>query len=124
MSAEEMKSLISRFFDEIANKGNLDAVDEMCTPDFEGHGFPGEMPSGCDGIKQTFTLLRMGLPDLNINIDDMTVEGDKVTVQLTGTGKHTEEVLGVEPTGLKVTVSGTCIYRIADGKIAEGWFKP
>jgi hypothetical protein len=31
--------------------------------------------------------------------------------------------LDVEPTGLKVTINGTCLFRIENNKIAEGWFK-
>ncbi|MFQ5621571.1 MAG: ester cyclase [Candidatus Nanoarchaeia archaeon] len=34
---------------------------------------------------------------------------------------HTGEYRGLAPTGKKVTYTGVGIWRIADGKIVEGW---
>lgn len=54
-------------------------------------------------------------------IEDMLVDGDKVAVRTTFRGTHTGDFFGIPPTGKSVTVSGTHILRIADGKIAEHW---
>lgn len=123
LSAEEMKSIINRFFDEIGNNCNMDSVDELFTPDFKGHGFPSIVTNGCEGIKETFNLLHMALPNVKFTIDDIETEEDKVTVCITGTGTNTGSILDIEPTGLKVTIEGTCLFRIENNKIAEGWFK-
>ena len=56
-----------------------------------------------------------------MNIEDLIAEGDKVCVRMTLTGTHTGEYLGVAPTGKKIRIRNICIYRIVDGKIAEGW---
>ena len=55
-------------------------------------------------------------------IDDM-VAGERgiVVTRWTGTGTHTDEVMGIGPTGKRVTVSGVWIHRIAGGKIVESW---
>ena len=122
LSAEEMKSVVNRFFKEIGNECNLEAVDELFTPDFKGHGFPSVITPGCVGVKETFALLHMALPDVKLTIDDMKAEEDKVKVCITGTGTNTGSILDVKPTGLKVTIEGTCLFRIENNKIAEGWF--
>ncbi len=48
-------------------------------------------------------------------------EGDKVVVRYRFTGTHSGPFLGVAPTGKTVSVQGIAIYRIAEGRIVEGW---
>jgi predicted ester cyclase len=48
-------------------------------------------------------------------------EGDKVVVRYTVEGTQQGELLGVLPTGKHFRISGICIYRLAEGKIAEQW---
>ena len=43
-------------------------------------------------------------------------------VHLTYTGTHEGELFGLAPTGNKVTMKAVAIYRIANGKLVEGWF--
>ena len=47
---------------------------------------------------------------------------DRVWINLTYTGTHTGEFMGLAPTGNKVTMKAVAIYRIANGKLVEGWF--
>jgi predicted ester cyclase len=61
-------------------------------------------------------------PNLSHTIEDMLAEGDRVAVRLTARGTHTGEFMGIPPTGKQVTVTGTVICRIAEGKIQEDWF--
>ena len=42
-------------------------------------------------------------------------------LRITQTATHTGDLLGVAPTGRRVTLRGIAIYRIAEGKIAEAW---
>ena len=57
-----------------------------------------------------------------VAVDDIIAEGDKVWLHLTYTGTHTGEFFGLPPTGNKVTMKAAAIYRIAHGKLVEGWF--
>jgi predicted ester cyclase len=59
----------------------------------------------------------------------MIAEGDKVAVRVTAHATHTGPLLGlpafgrfeepVPPTGRSVTMTGTYVFTIADGKIAS-----
>ena len=40
MSAEENKALVRRFVDEVQSAGNIDALDEICSPEFVNHSAP------------------------------------------------------------------------------------
>ena len=57
-------------------------------------------------------------------IEDIVAEGDKVWARVTFTGTHTgeQDFFGVTsaPTGKKITSRAVDIWRIVDGKMAEG----
>jgi predicted ester cyclase len=53
--------------------------------------------------------------------EDTVVEGDKVLVRWRSTGTHEGELMGIPPTGRRVTMTGFDLFRIEGGKIAEMW---
>jgi predicted ester cyclase len=62
-----------------------------------------------------------GLPDLQVTIEELVAEGDKVAVRRSYAGTHREELLGIPPTGKQVRISGISIFRLAEAMIAEHW---
>ena len=81
--SEENKALARQFYEEIFNKKNLDAIDELCAPDFVDHNaMPGQAP-GSRGLKDVFATFFRGLPDLRITVHELVAEGDIVVVRLT-----------------------------------------
>jgi hypothetical protein len=55
-------------------------------------------------------------------VDDVIVEEDRVAVRRTVTATQEGEFVGIPPTGRKIQWTGMTIYRIAGGKIVEGWW--
>jgi len=51
----------------------------------------------------------------------MLAEGDLVVGRWTSTGTHQGELMGIPPTGVKVTGTGISILQIANGKSKEEW---
>lgn len=49
------------------------------------------------------------------------VEGDRVVARWSFRGTQWDEVLGVAPTGRRVTVTGMIFFRISEGGISEYW---
>ncbi len=121
MSVEENKALVRRVYEEIHNKGNFAAVDELVAINFIDHNAPPEISPGPEGIKQTFTMFRNAFPDLNVTVEDMIAEGDKVVARITLRGTHKGEFMGIAPTGKQIKLATIDIVRIAGGKIAERW---
>jgi predicted ester cyclase len=76
---------------------------------------------GLESLKQGLELGFQGFPDWHEEIDDVIAEGDKVWVRVTYTGTHSGIFRGVAPTGKQISITGLMIYRIADGKLVEGW---
>jgi len=123
MSAEEIKALTRRWFEE-ANKGKaafMAVIDELHTPDVVFHGGNGEEGHGLENFRKECDEVFSAFPDLHFTIDDMFVEGDKVAIRHTWTGTHKGEMKGIPPTNKKVTMWELEIDRVAGGKFAEIW---
>jgi steroid delta-isomerase-like uncharacterized protein len=121
MSSEESKALIKRFYDEGWNANNLDVYDELVTEDFVDHqALPG-LPPGRGGFKALNAMFRSAFPDVWVDVDAIVAEGDKVAARWTSTGTHQGDLFGIPATGRKVKVTATVVYRVEDGRLAEGW---
>jgi steroid delta-isomerase-like uncharacterized protein len=120
-AATENSALVRRFVEEIFNKGNLEAAEEILTPDYKHHDpTTNEFGSGIEGFKQMITIYRQAF-DLQIVLEDQVATGDKVVDRWTGHGTHQGEFMGLAPTGKEITATGISIHRIAGDRIAETW---
>ncbi len=121
MSVDQNKALLRRLYEEALDKGNLDVVNEIIAPDYVRHGLaPGATP-GPESTKQVFTMMRIAFPDLSTTIEPIIGEGDMVAAQLTHSGTHKGEFMGIAPTGKHITVTTIGIYRFAGSKLKEAW---
>ncbi len=94
-------------------------VDEFFAVDFVSHNNPPGFPEGVEGVKRFFATFCDAFPDVSVEIDELVVDGDRVAVATTFTGTHEGELMGVAPTGRRVSVTGIDIVREAGGKIVE-----
>ncbi len=110
-----------RFYAEVANKGNLDVVDEIMAANFVEHeAFPG-LSADRAGVKGFFAMMRKAFPDLNFTVDFYMADGDKVAAYLTMSGTHKGEFMGMAGTGKKINVRVIDIVRFENGKAVEHW---
>ncbi len=93
----------------------------MLAPDFVPHNMMPGVPASLDGYKALHQSTLTAYPDFHTNIDDLFGEDDKVVMRFTLTGTHEGDFLGIPPTGKRINVSGTSIFRIANGRIVEHW---
>ena len=117
MSLEENKKIVRKSI-EVINTQELSSIEKMVAPDFIDHT---RQMQGPEGLKQFLSMIFRSFPDFHLAMEDMIAEGDKVWVRLTITATHTSEFYGLAPTGNKFTEPSVWIYRIVNGKIAEGW---
>jgi steroid delta-isomerase-like uncharacterized protein len=120
--SEQNKATARRFFEEIASQGNLDAIGEVIAADYQDHDPANEEDTrGADGFRQELEMYRSGF-DFEFKVEDQLAEGDQVATRWSWRGTHKGEVMGVPATGNQVAITGTTIFRFADGKIQEGWW--
>jgi steroid delta-isomerase-like uncharacterized protein len=120
MSTEENKQAVQQVFEEIMNRGNLQLVDELVADDYRVNDPPG-IPPGKEGFRALVNMYRTGAPDLNMTVEDLIAEGDQVAVRWTATGTLTGEMMGIPPSGQRVTFRAISWLRLTNGKLAEEW---
>lgn len=115
--SKENKAMVRRTMEAIWNQGNLAVADERFARDYVGHA-PDKI-EGPEGVKQFVSAIRNAAP--KIQIEDQIAEEDKVVTRWTASGRHEGEFQGIPPTGNQVSITGLTMFRIANGKIVEGW---
>jgi steroid delta-isomerase-like uncharacterized protein len=73
------------------------------------------------GMTAFYVALATGFPDLQIAIEDLIGEGDRVSWRVTATGTHEGTFQGVPATGKPVRFGTQYIFRLENGKIVERW---
>ncbi len=116
---EHNRELVRRLRRDLLGSGGFGVIDEFFAEDFTSYNMPLGMPAGREGVRRFFETLRDGLSDIDVTIDELIVEGDRVAVATTTTGRHTGELLGIEPSGREVSFTGLDLVRISRGRIVE-----
>ena len=120
-ATEKNKAIIRRFWEEVFNGRKLSLIDELFTNDWVYHGVGGLKVYGPEGLKQFLTAYHNAFPDIQVKVENLIAEGDKVVSHVTSRGTHKGELMGIAPTGKQVTVPVICISRFVDDKIGENW---
>ncbi|GAB3713488.1 hypothetical protein GCM10027598_20870 [Amycolatopsis oliviviridis] len=110
----EAATVVRRFYDTLST-GDLTVVDEVLASGWEA--VPALSADGPEGWKATVAYLRAALSDLELVIEDVVVDGDRVAVSSTCRGVHTGELLGVAGTGRQVEFSAIDVHRLEHGRI-------
>ena len=92
MSSEEInKALVRRFFEEVANQGNLDVADELLAPDFVDHDVIPEKVADIEDVKRNVAELQASFSDYHFSIEEQLAEGDKVVTRTIFNSTHDQE---------------------------------
>jgi steroid delta-isomerase-like uncharacterized protein len=121
VTAQDNEALVRRLFEEVWAKGNVAAVDKFMAADYVEHTAPPGSQPGRDTVKQRVAIYHNAFPDLKVTMHDIFGQGDRVAYRWSATGTHLGEWAGIPPTGLRMTIRGITILRIAGGKCVEGW---
>jgi steroid delta-isomerase-like uncharacterized protein len=119
-NTEAHKALVLRLYDAF-DTGGVDLLDEVVAPDFcDRDPMPGQAP-GLAGLKQAVGFFRAAFPDGEMVVDELVAEADKVVARVTLRGTQSGEFFGLPATGRLVAAEGIEVFRIAGGKVVEGW---
>ena len=122
--SEENKALINRWFEEVWNCGDAQAIDELLAPDGVVHGLVdagGNPVRGLAAFHEFHSQFRGAFPDIAVTLEDVIAEGDRVVARCSVRGTHTGAELGFAATNAPVQFEGIAIVRIENGKIVEAW---
>lgn len=120
MTIEMNKDVVRRYYENVLNAGDLNALEELAVSQYDEHDpLPGQA-DGREGLRQRVEMLRHAF-QAYFTIEDIIAEGDKVVVRWTQRGTQVAEFLGMPATGKSFTIAGIDIHRLQDGKLAEHW---
>jgi steroid delta-isomerase-like uncharacterized protein len=118
---EANKEIAKRFYEEIINEGRMEAAGALMDPGFRDHLAP-QQPPGIQGFADFLKMVATAFPDIQVEIEDLFGEGDRIAVRLSVAGTHTGVLMGsIPPTGKPARWTGIDILRIENGKIKDRW---
>src|SRR4051794_4627878 len=106
---------------------DIAATIACCAPGYRWHGHDRDrrVELGLAGFRDALLTFWASFPDATVEILDAVVDRDRVAVRLRETAHHTGAPwLGRTADGVAATWYPLCIYRIADGRLAEEWSAP
>lgn len=122
MTTDTNKAIVRRTIEEIVNNHRYDLVDEFFADTVEFHGV-GAWIEGRAALVAFYAAIFSAFPDWHTTINEMIAEGDKVVVRITSEGTNLGDYQAIPATGKPYIQKAIAIYRLANGKIAEGWLQ-
>lgn len=122
--ASQNKALIRKYLDEVWQKNNISALEEYLSPAYKRYLSPTAPPLDLEGQRQRLKGFRAAFPEVQITVEEMIAEGDRVAFRCTMRTVHKGPFQGIQPTGRSLTVTLLDVIRIEDGKFVEHWGGP
>jgi steroid delta-isomerase-like uncharacterized protein len=119
MAQSENVAAIERAVEQM-NEGNVDGYLELYADDLTVHGYPPGV-EGKAGVSEFYRAFHNALPDLQLTIEDVLADDDKVAGRYRMRGTHSDELMGVPASGREVDLEGQSFFRFQDGRVVERW---
>jgi len=118
--SEENKA-VARAVAEMISDHDLSRLDEVYAPEVVNHDpVTGEI-QGRDEMRDYLAGYLEAFSDLRMTVVDQVAEGDKVVSRWRAEGTHDGELLGIPPSGNRISVEGVTTDRFEGGQIIEAW---
>ena len=118
------KANARRLFEMLGSDEDTALLDEVLAEGYHDHDPTNPQDVvGMDAVRREVEMWRGGF-DFTFALDDQIAEGDRVCTRWTWNGTHTGDFMGIQPTGMQVSMTGTTVHRCSDdGKLVEGWWQ-
>jgi steroid delta-isomerase-like uncharacterized protein len=120
--AQGNADLIRRLYERAFSGRDLAFVDEVHGPGYCYHDttVPHATEDHASYMERTATFMA-AFPDATMSIEDVFGCGDRVTGRTVMRGTHTDPLGELPPTGRRVQLASTIVYRFEDGRVVEEW---
>jgi predicted ester cyclase len=115
-NVESVNRAIARF-----NAKDLEGYLEMFDKAVVFHGLSRKLKPGVGGLRDYYSVLREGFPDMRLASEDLIAEGEKVANRYTFYGTHKGAYMGIAPTSKLIVTQGMVIHLFRAGKCIETW---
>ena len=111
--------MYSHVWDEILNQRKIGVFnDNNFSPDIVLHAGATEI-KGIDSVKNYYNNFLTGFTNIQFTVKDIFGNGDKLVKYWVFKGTHTGLFFGIAATGNSVSIEGTTLVRMVNGKNAE-----
>src|SRR5829696_9092886 len=92
-------TFFQRWFEEVWNKGSIEAIDELLAPDCTVFRLQedGSDSHGPDGFKEFFRRFRQAFADIHVTVEDALEVGDRSAARFVFEARHEGDGLGFAP---------------------------
>jgi steroid delta-isomerase-like uncharacterized protein len=111
--------IVRKLYDEVLNQNKPELLPALLSEDIVFHTTTEER--GIAAYQALTDRLRVAFANMHFTIHDLIASGDRVVVRWSMNAKHTGPFAGISATGKHVEQRANVIYRMEDGRIAEGW---
>jgi predicted ester cyclase len=115
-NVEILNRAIARF-----NAKDLEGYLEMFDKSVVFHGLSRKLKPGIGGLRDYYSVLREGFPDMRLASEDLIAEGEKLANRYTFYGTHKGVYMGIAPTSKLIVTQGMVINFFRAGKCVETW---
>jgi len=118
------KDLVQRFYKEVFENRNIDAIDDLLTVDGVDHEQPPpgiQQRPGREYVKEVVKAYTEGFNPMSVQVLDQYEDGDTIVTRATFSGTHSGTFAGIPATGKTFSVEGIDIIRFEGEKMAEHW---
>jgi predicted ester cyclase len=116
-----MELLIGRFYDDLWNRWDDEAVDDVLAEGFAFRGSLGTQTRGRDEWRLYRDTIREGSADFHNEVVTLVVQGDHAAVRLLYTGTHGGHLAGLPPTGRHFSYSGAAFFTAHASRLTSAW---
>ena len=113
--------LAARLYSTFWHTGDARYATAALSPQFVDRTLPAGRPQGTQGPVDASKAFRAAVPDMRVEVEDMVVAGDRVSVHLRFRGHFTGQLGATHGQNQPIDFQAFDLYRIADGRIAENW---
>jgi steroid delta-isomerase-like uncharacterized protein len=127
MSSHDARKVVQTYFDAF-DRHDIPVFNNLLATNYKAHAnfLPPEVRNNRDNFIHWIDTFDAAFAGYRLIAEDIVASEDKVAARWRFTGKHTGPLtdMNLPATGKQVTYTGTNIFRVVDGKIAEQWLFP
>jgi steroid delta-isomerase-like uncharacterized protein len=116
-----MEHLIRRFYDDLWNRWDDEAVEDLLAEDFAFRGSLGTETRGRDEWRSYRDTIRAGSPDFHNEVVTVIARGDHAAARLLYTGTHSGHLAGLPPTGRRFSYAGAAFFAANARQLTSAW---
>ena len=105
------------------NAHDVGRTQAFYAPDYEGMDVAQAGPQrGLQCVSRNMERYLQAFPDLRFAERDVIVQGNRAVLVWEAYGTHRGRLMNIPPTGHRISVQGTSVLTVEDGKIVRGLY--